>query len=76
MVTLDQDPKPPQKISSPNYFSDETEKSVIRYQDEQDAEKKNAIFSQEIRPALLKLIENVIYVYKFHILRRCRLAQE
>lgn len=62
---------PPKVISSPNYFNDETEKSVIKYQDEQDIEKKNQVFSKEIRPALAKLIENIIYVYKFHLLRRC-----
>lgn len=56
---------------NPNYFNDETEKSVIRYQDEQDIEKRNQIFTKEIKPALAKLIENIIYVYKFHLLRRC-----
>lgn len=65
--------QPPKTSSppSPNYFNDETEKSVIKYQDEQNIEKKNQIFSKEIRPSLAKLIENIIYVYKFHLLRRC-----
>lgn len=72
MATLKKsDQTSPPKTVSPNYFNDETEKSVIKYQDEQDVEKKNQIFSKEIRPALAKLIENIIYVYKFHLLRRC-----
>lgn len=55
--------------SNPNYFNDDTEKSLIKYQDEQNPELKNKIFSSEIRPALAKLIENIIYVYKFHLIR-------
>jgi hypothetical protein len=66
MVKLKPDPK---SISSANYFSDDTEKAVIKYQDEQDLEIKKKIFSQDIRPAFSKLIENIIYVYKFHLLR-------
>lgn len=57
------------KVSNINYFNDETEQSVIRYQDEQDPQKKQKIFSDEIRPSFAKLIENIIYVYKFHLLR-------
>jgi hypothetical protein len=57
------------KVSNPNYFNDDTEKSVILYQDELDPQKKNDIFATQIKPALAKLIENIIYVYKFHLLR-------
>lgn len=58
-----------EKISNVNYFNDDTEQSVIKYQDEQDSRKKQTIFTEEIRPSFAKLIENIIYVYKFHLLR-------
>lgn len=51
-----------------SYFTDKTEKSIVKFQTEPDLSTKKKIFVEEIRPAFLKLIENIIYVYKFHTL--------
>jgi hypothetical protein len=53
---------------SNNYFDKKTEDAIIRLQQELDLEKKKEIFVQEIKPSFSKLIENIIFVYKFHTL--------
>lgn len=52
--------------SKNNYFNLDTEKAIARYQKETNIETRKKIFVKEIRPAFLKLIENTIFVYKFH----------
>jgi hypothetical protein len=51
-----------------NYFDEVTQASIVKFQSEPDIEKKKKIFIEEIQPAFLKLIENIIFVYKFHAL--------
>jgi hypothetical protein len=51
-----------------NYFDHNTEDAIVRFQQEPDIEIKKKIFVEKIRPSFLKLIENIIYVYKFHTL--------
>jgi len=65
-----QDQKIPteKKAKIVNYFNEETEKSIIKFQNEPDIEIRKKIFVDEIRPAFCKLIENIIFVYKFHAL--------
>jgi hypothetical protein len=53
---------------SKNYFDDLTQASITKFQNESDIEKRKEIFVTEIRPAFEKLIENIIFVYKFHSL--------
>lgn len=55
-------------VSKDNYFDESTQSSIIKFQNEPDIEKKKIIFVKEIQPAFLKLIENIIFVYKFHAL--------
>src|SRR5271165_2927161 len=55
-------------VKNPNYFDDVTQASIVKFQFEPDIEQKKKIFIEEIRPAFLKLIENIIFVYKFHSL--------
>jgi len=57
----------PQKISV-NYFDHNTEASIVKFQKEPDIENKKKIFVEEIRHSFAKLIENIIFVYKFHSL--------
>lgn len=65
-----EDQKPEiKKSSKKNYFNQDTEDSIVKFQQEQDVEKKKEIFTKEIRPAFAKLIENVIFVYKFYTMR-------
>lgn len=56
------------KPTNKNYFDHNTEASIVKFQSEPDHEKKKEIFVQEIQPSFLKLIENIIFVYKFHTL--------
>lgn len=64
--TNQQTQSPPK--TSANYFDAETEASIVKFQTEPDIEKKKQIFVAEIQPAFAKLIENIIFVYKFHTL--------
>jgi hypothetical protein len=56
------------KKGSNNYFDENTEKAIIQFQDEPEIEKKQQVFVDEIQPAFSKLVENIIFVYKFHSL--------
>lgn len=57
-----------EKPTSNNYFDHRTEASIVKFQTEPDLEQKKRIFVEEIQPSFLKLIENIIFVYKFHTL--------
>lgn len=50
------------------YFTRDTDRSIERFQAAETDEEKHRIFDEEIRPALEKLIENLIYVYRFYTL--------
>ena len=49
----------------PQYFTKETDEYIKRFLKSDDVEEKHVIFNEGIRPAFEKLIENLIYVYKF-----------
>jgi hypothetical protein len=49
-----------------NYFDGVTQEHIEEFQAEPDLEKKKVIFVKHIKPSFDKLIENVIFVYKFH----------
>lgn len=51
-----------------NYFDEAVQDAIERFQVEEDIGKKQKIFVEEIRYAFAKLIENIIFVYKFHTL--------
>jgi hypothetical protein len=48
-----------------NYFTDETEKSIIEYNAETCQIKRNLIYEQRIRSSFEKLVENVFNTFKF-----------
>ena len=50
------------------YFTTDTDASIEKFQDSETDEKRHEIFDKEIRPAFEKLIENLIYVYRFYSL--------
>ena len=50
------------------YFDLTTEKAILKFQKQKNPEKKKKIFVEKIKPALDKLIENIIFTYKFHSL--------
>ncbi len=60
-------PSAPKGVNK-NYFTQQTEDAIVRFQQETDVEKKQQIFVVEIKEALDKLVENIIFVYKFHTL--------
>ena len=51
-----------------NYFTKATDRSIEAYQRAPTDAEKHRIFDKEIRPAFEKLIENIIYVYRFYTL--------
>ena len=48
-----------------NYFTLDTDDAIERFQAAGTDEERHRIFNDEIRPAFEKLIENLIFVYKF-----------
>lgn len=48
------------------YFTSDTDRSIVSFIQESDPSIKSKIFTDEIRPAFTKLIENVMFVYRFH----------
>jgi hypothetical protein len=50
------------------YFTVDTDASIEAFQDAETDPEKHRIFDKEIRPALEKLIENLIFVYRFYTL--------
>lgn len=49
----------------PQYFPKEVDDKIIEFLNEESIEKKHKIFNDEIKPSFEKLIENLIFVYKF-----------
>jgi len=48
-----------------DYFTSETEEYIRKFQESEDPNVRNDIFCLHIQPAFWKLIENVVFVYKF-----------
>ncbi len=55
---------PPKK--SKNYFTQDTENAIIRYNNALTFEEKNKIYHKEIHYAFFKLTENLIHTFKFY----------
>jgi hypothetical protein len=49
-----------------SYFTKDTENAIVAFQKAPSLPEKEKIFNENIRPAFQKLIENTIFVYKFH----------
>lgn len=48
-----------------NYFTKETQKYIILYQNESDRDKRASIYEEHICPAFVELVHNLVSVYKF-----------
>jgi len=57
-------------VSEKFYFDKKTERDIVKFQNYKRINKKKEIFTDKIEPVLSKLIQNVIYTYKFNQLRR------
>ena len=55
---------PPKK--SKNYFTQDTENAIIKYNNAPSFEEKNKIYHEEIHYAFFKLTENLIHTFKFY----------
>ena len=60
------DPKSPKKVSIEKmYFTKDTEDAIIRFNKEEDQDKRNHIYETCIQKAFEKLVENVFNTFKF-----------
>lgn len=50
----------------PLYFGPEVDAKIVEYNSETDVNKKNQIFEDGIRPAMMTLIESQMYLYGFY----------
>ena len=54
------------KKSKANYFTQETEEYIKKFNNSTDEEYKNAIFTEHIYFPFYKLAENIIHTFKFY----------
>lgn len=54
------------KKSQANYFTKETEDYIVKYNNSQDNEYRNRIFTEHIYLPFYKLAENIIHTFKFY----------
>jgi hypothetical protein len=51
---------------SKNYFTQDTENAIVRYNNESDDEVRSKIYEREIHYPFFKLTENIIHTFKFY----------
>jgi len=51
---------------SKNYFTQDTENAIVRYNNETDPEVRSKIYEREIHYPFFKLTENIIHTFKFY----------
>ena len=54
------------KPSKKNYFTQETEDAIVRYNNSSDSKERDRIFTNEIYYPFYKLVENIIHTFKFY----------
>ena len=52
--------------SKKNYFTQDTENAIVRYNNESDPEVRSKIYEREIHYPFFKLTENIIHTFKFY----------
>ena len=57
---------PKRRKKSKNYFTQDTENAIVRYNNESDPEIRSKIYEREIHYAFFKLTENIIHTFKFY----------
>ena len=62
---VNQPKKRKKKSGEKMYFTSDTEKAIIRYNNEKDIEIRNEIYDEQIKPCFDKLVENVFNTFKF-----------
>jgi hypothetical protein len=56
----------PKKKKGIQYFTQDTEDSIVLYNNTDDFEIKSRIYRDKIHPAFFKLTENIIHTFKFY----------
>ena len=56
----------PRKAKKKQYFTQETEDAIIRYNENSNPEIRNRIYNEHIRAPFEKLAENIIHTFKFY----------
>jgi hypothetical protein len=51
---------------SKNYFTQDTENAIVRYNNEPDSEIRSRIYEEEIHYPFFKLTQNIIHTFKFY----------
>ena len=64
-VIVSETKKRKKKSGEKMYFTTDTEKAIIQYNNEQDIEARNEIYVEKIKPCFDKLVENVFNTFKF-----------
>jgi len=54
------------KKTSNNYFTQDTEDAIVKYNNESDPSERSKIYEREIHYAFFKLTENIIHTFKFY----------
>ncbi len=54
------------KKASSNYFTKETEDYIVKFNNSEDTEYRNRIFTEHIYFPFYKLAENIIHTFKFY----------
>ena len=54
------------KPSKKNYFTQDTEDAIVRYNNSKDSVERDRIFTAEIYYPFYKLVENIIHTFKFY----------
>ena len=58
--------KMPKKIVSKNYFTQETEDTIVLYNNTNDFKLRSQIYEEKIHYAFFKLTQNIIHTFKFY----------
>lgn len=58
--------KKKRRPKSKNYFTQDTENAIVRYNNEPDPEVRSKIYESEIHYAFFKLTQNIIHTFKFY----------
>ena len=56
----------PRKAKKKQYFTQETENAIIRYNEQKNPAIRNRIYNEHIRAPFEKLAENIIHTFKFY----------
>ena len=56
----------PRKAKSKNYFTQDTEDAIVRYNNEPNSKVRSKIYERGIHYAFFKLTENIIHTFKFY----------